>query len=218
MRIELTSSATAQIPETKKRRTEIIRTTITSFDEVLKNAESKQAGVAVVAVEEGENTTITAPPVKKADGTAEKKGASVTPLSSSDMSKTDYDLYFEKASRKYGVPVSLLKAMVKMESDFQPNETSSTGAAGLMQLMPETAKYLGVTDVYDPEQNIMGGARYISEKLKAYDGNLELALSAYNAGSGTVQKYGNTVPPQCRAYVAKILSYKEAYETAMAVG
>ncbi len=218
MRIELTSGATAQIPEKEKRRTEIIRTTITSFDEVLKNAESKRAGVAVVAVEEGEHTTITAPPVKKADGTTEKKGASVTPLSSADMSKTDYDLYFEKASRKYGVPVSLLKAMVKMESDFQPNETSSTGAAGLMQLMPETAKYLGVTDVYDPEQNIMGGARYISEKLKAYDGNLELALSAYNAGSGTVQKYGNTVPPQCRAYVSKILSYKEAYEVAAAVG
>ena len=124
--------------------------------------------------------------------------------------KTDSSLesIFEKAAKTYGVDVELLKAMAKAESDFDPNATSRSGAMGIMQLMPATAKGLGVTDAYDPEQNIMGGAKYIASLLKKYDGNVSYALAAYNAGSGNVDKYGG-IPPfeETQNYVTKILGY-----------
>ena len=101
---------------------------------------------------------------------------------------------FQKASDTYGVSVSLLTAMAKQESNFQANATSKSGAMGIMQLMPSTASYFGCTDPYDPEQNIMAGAKYISELLNKYNGDTSLALAAYNAGSGNVAKYGG-IPP-----------------------
>lgn len=115
---------------------------------------------------------------------------------------------FEKAAETYQVDVELLKAMAKTESGFDPNATSKSGAMGIMQLMPGTAKGLGVTDAYDPEQNIMGGAKYIASLLDKYDGNLSYALAAYNAGSGNVDKYDG-IPPfeETQNYVAKILGY-----------
>ena len=125
-----------------------------------------------------------------------------------DTSSTTLDDIFQKASDTYGVPVNLLKAIAKQESNFDPNATSSCGAQGIMQLMPKTAASLGVTDAYDPEQNIMGGAKYISQMLDRYDGDVTLALAAYNAGSGNVAKYGG-VPPfkETQNYVAKVTAY-----------
>ena len=127
-----------------------------------------------------------------------------------EMLKTDGSLeaIFEKAAQTYNVDVELLKAMAKAESDFDPNATSRSGAMGIMQLMPGTAKGLGVTDAYDPEQNIMGGAKYIASLLEKYDGNVSYALAAYNAGSGNVDKYGG-IPPfeETQNYVTKILGY-----------
>lgn len=133
------------------------------------------------------------------------------------MKKTKYDSIFKKAAKKYGVSESLLKAVAKAESNFNPNDVSSAGAIGVMQLMPSTAKELGVTNPYDAEQNIMGGAKLIAAHLKKFNGNVKLALAAYNAGSGTVKKYGG-VPSFCKTYVNRVLSYKKAYETANAVG
>lgn len=127
-----------------------------------------------------------------------------------EMLKTDGSLeaIFEKAAQTYNVDVELLKAMAKAESGFDPNATSRSGAMGIMQLMPTTAKGLGVTDAYDPEQNIMGGAKYIASLLEKYDGNVAYALAAYNAGSGNVDKYGG-IPPfeETQNYVTKILGY-----------
>lgn len=123
--------------------------------------------------------------------------------------KTLDDIYTE-AAQTYGVSAELLKAMTKQESNFNPNAVSRSGAQGLMQLMPATAAGLGVTDSYDPYQNIMGGAKYIRQMLDKYDGNVSLALAAYNAGSNNVDKYGG-IPPfaETQDYVAKITGYLE---------
>lgn len=120
----------------------------------------------------------------------------------------DLDAIFNEAASKYGVDAKFLKAIAKCESDFSTECTSHSGAMGIMQLMPQTAASLGVTNAYDPYQNIMGGARYISEKLTQYNGDKSLALAAYNAGSGNVAKYGG-IPPfkETQNYVAKVMAY-----------
>lgn len=118
------------------------------------------------------------------------------------------DAIFNEAASKYGVDAKFLKSIAKCESDFSTECTSHSGAMGIMQLMPQTAASLGVTNAYDPYQNIMGGARYISEKLTQYNGDKSLALAAYNAGSGNVAKYGG-IPPfkETQNYVAKVMAY-----------
>ena len=112
---------------------------------------------------------------------------------------------FQNVSAEYGVPVKLLKAVAQAESSFDTNAVSGCGASGIMQLMPETAKSLGVEDVFDAEQNITGGAKMLAYLLDDYGGNTTLALAAYNAGSGAVAKYGG-VPPyaETQNYINKI--------------
>jgi|GEM_PF-3973253 len=118
---------------------------------------------------------------------------------------TGLDAIFSKASKTYGVSEKLLRAVAQAESGMDPNAVSKCGAQGIMQLMPKTAKALGVTDPLDPAQSITGGAKYLAQMLKRYDGNETLALAAYNAGPGNVQKYGG-VPPfrETQNYIAKI--------------
>lgn len=120
----------------------------------------------------------------------------------------DLNGIFARAAQTYGVPENLLRAVAKAESGFRADAVSRCGAQGVMQLMPSTAKSLGVIDPLDPEQNIMGGAKYLGSLLSRYGGDAKLALAAYNAGSGSVARYGGVPPfPETQNYVKRVLSY-----------
>ncbi|MEY8337230.1 lytic transglycosylase domain-containing protein [Lachnospiraceae bacterium 62-35] len=130
-------------------------------------------------------------------------------LKSASLKTTEsMDSIFEEASQKYNVPLNLIKAVAKTESGFNPRAVSKSGAMGVMQLMPSTARSLGVTDPFDARQNIMGGAKCLRDNLDRYNGNISLSLAAYNAGPGAVSKYGG-VPPyaETQNYVKKVTSF-----------
>ena len=116
-----------------------------------------------------------------------------------------------EAARTHGVDPRLVAAVARRESAWNPRAVSPVGAGGLMQLMPATAKYLGVTNVFDERQNIDGGTKYLRTLLDTFNGDLDLTLAAYNAGPGAVAKY-NGVPPyrETKAYVAKVRASYEA--------
>jgi soluble lytic murein transglycosylase-like protein len=116
------------------------------------------------------------------------------------------------AAKRYGVSAPLIKAVIKAESDFDPNAVSSKGAQGLMQLMPDRARILGVRDSFNPAQNIAGGVRHLRELLIHFKGKLRLALAAYNAGKNAVIRYGGVPPyPETRKYVKKVIKYYISY-------
>lgn len=132
-----------------------------------------------------------------------------TPLNTSiGTVPAQMESYFEEAASTYGVDIRLLKAVAKQESNFHADSTSSAGAMGVMQLMPGTAKSLGVENPYDARENILGGAKYLSQLLSKYNNNLSLTLAAYNAGPGNVDKYGG-IPPfsETKHYVNQVLAY-----------
>lgn len=134
-------------------------------------------------------------------------------LPSYSRNKNAYDHIIQQAARTHGVSEGLIKAVMHTESGFNANARSPVGAQGLMQLMPATAKRFKVSNAYDPQQNIFGGAKYLSWLMKRFNGNTRLALAAYNAGEGNVDKYGG-IPPfrETQDYVRRVTSrYSNLY-------
>jgi soluble lytic murein transglycosylase-like protein len=126
-----------------------------------------------------------------------------------DADMRRYAAIIRGACRGNGVEGELVHAMIWAESSFNPNAVSPAGASGLMQLMPETARSVGVGNVFDPEENIRAGVKIMGRLLVQFDGDLELALAAYNAGPNAVIRAGNRIPPhpETEAYVPKVLKY-----------
>ena len=139
------------------------------------------------------------------------KGFSVAQL---DAKGQNLDALFSGAANAYNVDAILVKAVARAESCFDPQAVSRVGAQGIMQLMPPTAEALGVTDSFNATQNINGGARYLADMLARYDNNRQLALAAYNAGPGNVDRYGG-VPPfdETQRYIVSVGKFYEHYKT-----
>lgn len=147
-------------------------------------------------------------------------------LTAGNGAASAYDGLIAAASARYGVDPALIKGVIQSESSFQPNAVSSAGAKGLMQLMDGTARGLGVTDSFDPAQNIDAGTRYLSFLLRKYDGNEATALAAYNAGPGTIDRLGlrtnedvvarqSELPSETQAYVRKVLEARLAWTSSL---
>lgn len=130
--------------------------------------------------------------------------------------KAGYDQVVDEVSRTYGLESALLHAVISVESRYNPKAVSRKGAAGLMQLMPQTAKRYGVADAFDPAQNLDGGAHYLRDLLRKFN-NISLALAAYNAGEHAVAKHGNRIPPyrETLDYVPRVLDFYQRYRTGL---
>lgn len=133
--------------------------------------------------------------------------------------KTRYDRMVDEVSRTYGLDSALLHAVISVESSYNSKAVSNKGAAGLMQLMPATARRYGVADAFDPAQNLGGGARYLRDLLQMFDSDVSLALAAFNAGENAVKKHGNRIPPyrETQRYVPRVLDYYQRYRAAAGV-
>jgi soluble lytic murein transglycosylase-like protein len=145
-------------------------------------------------------------------GELQRAQASAATVGTAGGSPTRFDGEINAAAARHGVPAALLKGLIRAESNFDPNAKSPAGASGLTQLMPGTAAGLGVTNPLDPKQAIEGGAKYLAQQLKAFGGDVQKALAAYNAGPGAVQRYGG-IPPytETQNYVKRVLEYARGY-------
>jgi soluble lytic murein transglycosylase-like protein len=144
-------------------------------------------------------------------GASAQKASSTAQAAKTSAVTGDFASMIKEAAAKYGVNPALVQAVIKAESNFNPKAVSSCGALGLMQLMPATARGLGVSDPLDPEQNIDGGTKFLSGLLKRYNGDVKLAVAAYNAGPGAVDRY-NGIPPyrETQVYVQRVLGYYQS--------
>ncbi len=175
----------------------------------------KKPGYKLLEVLSGPDTKQTShPKVKKHRSRAHSTPhpAHVKKHRSSRKGEDAFDDIISEASEAYDVPFGFIKAVIHVESAFNPNAVSHTGAQGLMQLMPKTAASLNVTDAFDPRQNIYGGTKFLRILIDRYDGDINLILAAYNAGDAAVSRYEGIPYPQTRDYVASVYYWYKIYE------
>ena len=141
-----------------------------------------------------------------------RRGMAVAPSDTSPERYSRYNEVIREAATLYQIPEELVRAVIKVESDYDPRAVSRVGAQGLMQLMPETAQRMQVRDIMDPRENILGGVRYLRVLANMFNGNLQLTLAGYNAGENAVVKHGG-IPPfdETEDYVVKVLAYYRRY-------
>ena len=185
----------AQWTPVEKTATQPLQQGVQSFDKVLQASAKTKFGDLLTS------------PTTRVNAQLYTNTANSVATSSQISMKTKFKDLISRVSQKHGVDEKLVNAVVKQESGFNPNAKSKVGAMGLMQLMPATAKGLGVANPMDPEQNVEGGVKYLKSMLDKYNGNVILALAAYNAGPGAVDKFDG-VPPykETQNYVKSILS------------
>lgn len=180
------------------------------------SAGSNNAAIGSRATENPEQARLTKTPrpgesdrVLKAQGDSRTRRFQRNPSSESRADTTSsqpVEKSIQQAAAKYSLAPELIRSVIRAESNFQAGAVSPAGAKGLMQLMPETAKELGVTNVFDVHQNIDGGARYLRQMLDRFDGDVKRALAAYNAGPGAVEQYNGDVPyAETRQYVKRVM-------------
>lgn len=217
---EKTTSAIADQIKTVPQQPVSTENMVETFQDVLANIQRTSQAMAVDALLLAQSTgAVSSETVQMLLGfnpltgetinrTTEASGTQTASQNSGVSCPDNLENYFKEASEKYNVDINLLKAIAKAESNFNAKAVSSAGAMGIMQLMPSTAKSLGVSNAYNAYENIMGGAKLIASNLKKYNGDVSLALAAYNAGGGNVDKYGG-IPPfkETQNYVKKVLNY-----------
>ena len=157
---------------------------------------------------------IGSPAPKPASSSAKKSGTTASKPQSSTTKTTQnqFDTYIAEAAEKYQIPAAFIRAVIKIESNFNPRAVSRVGAMGLMQLMPETARHMQVDDPFDPRQNIMGGTRYLRRLSDRYDGDINLVLSGYHAGPGNVEKAGGIPFEKTQQYVRNVYGWYLKYK------
>ncbi len=146
-------------------------------------------------------------------------GTAVPPSDRSPERFTRYDKWIRQAATLYQLPEELIRAVIKVESDYDPRAVSSAGAQGLMQLMPETGTRMQVRDPFDPRENIFGGVRYLRVLANLFNGDFDLTVAAYNAGEGAVARYGG-IPPyaETQDYVVRVRTYYAAFRSNRDIG
>ncbi|MEJ2201373.1 MAG: lytic transglycosylase domain-containing protein [Desulfuromonadaceae bacterium] len=150
------------------------------------------------------------PTSQKTDGTAPPSPSRLD--SRESASPSDIVAIAHRAAQRFDIDPALVKAVIKAESDFDPGVVSTAGARGLMQLMPDTARDLGVQNPFDPEQNVMGGTHYLKQLLDKYDGDLDKTLAAYNWGPGNVDRKGTaTLPEETRTYLSRVKRFQSEF-------
>jgi len=180
-------------------------------------ADDGTVSLSNVPTDERYTVLITAPKQAVAAAPADATPTAVRKGQSGLARKAGYDQVVDEVSRAYGLESALLHAVISVESRYNPKAVSRKGAAGLMQLMPQTAKRYGVSDAFDPLQNLDGGARYLRDLLRLFNNNTSLALAAYNAGEHAVLKHGNRIPPyrETLNYVPRVLDFYQRYQTGL---
>lgn len=168
-------------------------------------------------VDEGGVISFTNKPLGKSSELVARDKPKIPAFMPSDSSPerfSRYDVYIRQAATLYQIPEELVRAVIKVESDFDPRAVSRANARGLMQLIPQTAERMMVSDMFDPRQNIFGGTRYLRVLANLFNGDLELTIAGYNAGEGAVIRNGG-IPPyeETQQYVGKVLAYYRHYRS-----